>query len=364
MEAISHKIDFIFDFTFVWIGFVLNLVALIILFVRSRQAKSAIAGTNFVYLLWWQYSIGLIYSLQFVFKIIISLKSDSTAACMLGNFFSKLIYCLPAWMQLVIFTKKSKYQEIEIYNVFFHIKIYTMERFLSIVKVERFNLGRGKRNLNLLIALVFAVLVLLNLVHLAVKSVTIRSFGPLSSDDIKNSNTNNSTSNDNEDTILRRVCEPISSEMRVAQTVVEGFAQVIFPVLVVAVLTLVLSLNSELLEYAFPEDESSDDSGRLKSREYNYKFFQAVRANNVCLFFFNFLLILYYVFRYYVVFKKVRGVTKTIGVSHMRDQFYLFHVIASNISFLFGLLAFVRDITLNELFRRHVTNSWHDLEVE
>lgn len=236
---------------------------------------------------------------------------------------------------------------------------------MSIVKGEKFNLGRGKRNLNLLIALVFGVLVLLNLVHLAFKSVTIRSFGPLSSDDIKNNNNNNTTNstsnNNNEDTILRRVCEPISSEMRVVQTVVEGFAQVFFPVLIVAVLTLVLSMNTELLDYAFPEDNNGDDSGRLKSREYNYKFFQAVRANSVCLFYLNFPLILYYVFRYYVVFKKVTGVTKTIGVSHMRDQFYLFHVIASIISYLFGLLALVRDLALNELFRRHCTNSWDDL---
>lgn len=107
------QIEFYYSYTILWIALVSDLFALCALFLRSRHSRSRAPSahrTTLIFLLKWQYIIGLLYTLNailndtsfsynlFGYQV---KRMNSNLGCKLQNFFEKFFYSLSPWIQVV-----------------------------------------------------------------------------------------------------------------------------------------------------------------------------------------------------------------------------------------------------------------------
>lgn len=95
--TLSGRINTYFAYYAPWIGLVLSTFGLLALLSTRKPRHENLL----LFIFAWQYSIGIIYSLNMIFLDRQTFVSVTEPVCKLTHMFTKFVYCLSPWMQVV-----------------------------------------------------------------------------------------------------------------------------------------------------------------------------------------------------------------------------------------------------------------------
>lgn len=318
LGQINSQILNAFSFSVPWMSLACSSFAFLLFAIHKHNHKNVL-----FFLFKWQYACCFVYSLNLILldkhftSTIFSYNPNrgvNDAICKTVNFASKLVYCIPSWMQVMI----------------------TFDRFWSVFLVNKIKFKRTKLTLLILILSGFIFLFVINSIHLAYYALTKKTY--LS---VFNVSSNRSI------LMLANITNCVQRESKIvlAQDLTFVVCRVFLPLLVMIVSNFLLMKK---LAISSKSVNQNGNSSQVKRRERSFTLTVVILNGSFLVF--NLGIVAYYAVWHYI------SISKNNFFSNVQyGRFVVFESVASLVSYMYPLLQFWLDLGFNRLFRKEIS---------